>query len=277
MQLVVNCAYRGTQFHGFARLPETHTVQGELERALSCVLRREIETVCAGRTDAGVHAKDQYCNFLLSDEEVKYIQADAPAFSWHLKRALNAILPDDIAIRELYLADDEFSCRFSACSRLYRYRIFNNPNKPLYTASFVWWQKKPLDLEAMNRAIPYLIGEHDFSSFCKARSALGKNTVRTIMKLHVIPEVYFDEELICVEIQATAFLHSMVRSIVGSLVEIGLGNRESSWMQEVLEAKSRSAAGPNAPAQGLSLWKLEYPESELIPLELYKGNEIGTL
>lgn len=271
MQLVVNCAYNGAKFHGFARLPQIYTVQGEIERAFSCILRRKIEIVCAGRTDAGVHAKDQYVNFALTEQECRLIQADAPAFSQHFKRASNALLSDDIVIKKLYLAADDFSSRFSACSRLYRYRIMMGPTKPVYTASFAWWQKKQLDLEAMRQALVYLIGEHDFSSFCKARSALGKNTVRTVMKLDIIPEIYFDEELVCIEIQANAFLHSMVRTIVGSLVEIGLGNRPSCWMCEVLEARSRTAAGANAPAQGLSLWKVEYPSSILTLLEDYRG------
>lgn len=267
MQLVLNLSYQGKPFHGFARLPEMYTVQGELESALSQIFRRPILTVCAGRTDAGVHARDQYVNFELLPEEYEQIIQDSARFSRKLLSSCHALLPEEIVIRAIYVADDEFSARFSACSRLYRYRIKMGPTRPLYTAQFVSWHQGELDVEAMREAACYLVGEHDFASFCKARSAEGKNTVRCVSRLEIFKEEAFGEELLCVEIQANAFLHSMVRTIVGSLIEVGVHRREPVWMAKVLQACSRQAAGPNAPACGLSLWKVEYPHDSLTLLE----------
>ena len=282
MQLVLQLAYKGTRYHGFARTrPHNNvytistcahegkvlpTVQAELESALSTIFRRTIELVCAGRTDAGVHAYDQFVNFMLDETEELELVKDPKRFALRLLKSLNALLSSNITIRAIYQAHDDFSSRFSALWRLYRYRLKIGACKPCLAEEFVTWEKRELNTKAMQEALVYLRGEHDFASFCKSRSAQGKNTRRTILGLELFEEELLGEKTLCLEIKATAFLHSMVRTIMGSLIEIGAGHRDPSWIQEVLAAKDRSAAGPNAPAKGLCLWQLAYREGDLIKL-----------
>jgi tRNA pseudouridine38-40 synthase len=245
-------AYDGAPYSGFALQPDVATVQGTLEEALRTVLRREVETTGAGRTDAGVHARGQVVSFEAPPDE-----ADDSS----LRRSLNALAAPHISIRDVRSARPGFSARFDAVSREYRYRIAMGDSPPVFTAPFAWWVKSDLDAEAMHAAASRLVGEHDFRSFCVAESAEGKRTVREVLSLDVHTEDVLGEEALVVGVVGNAFLHSMVRVIVGSLVEVGMGRRSPEWIGEALEACDRASAGATAPAHGLTLWEVEYPES----------------
>ncbi len=262
VQLVCFLAYNGANFNGFARQKDAslRTVQGELDNALSIVIARPVLSVCAGRTDAGVHALGQVVSWGLTKEE---------ALSRTLSKfriSLNAITGDDISIHELKFAPADFSPRFDVISRTYTYRIVTGPKPPIFLQDFCWWNRGSLDIEAMKEASKYLIGEHDFKSFCRAMSARDKNTVRKILHIDIFDEHQLGEKCICIQITGTAFLHSMVRSIVGTLVQVGKGNKPANWVAEVLAACDRCAAGENAPAKGLVFEHVKYSQ------EIFKEN-----
>lgn len=251
--IALTVAYDGRPFSGFARQPGQLTVQGSLEAALRTLLRREVETVCAGRTDAGVHARGQVVSFDLSEEEL------ASRTARSLKRSLNALVDDRIAVSAVQEAPEGFSARFDAVEREYRYFIFTGDWRPVLIADRVWHLPKPLDVEAMREGASHLIGEHDFKSFCMAASAEGKPTCRNVSAI-VIDNVTMmgEEEVVAIRVTGNAFLHSMVRTIVGTLALVGRGAHDPSWVSEVLEARDRRAAGENAPAQGLVFWWVGY-------------------
>ena len=181
-------------------------------------------------------------------------------------RAMDALLPRDIAVQEVFQAHSDFSARFDALARTYTYRIADRPNRPVLTRDHVWWQRMPLDEEAMGIAAQHLVGEHDFKSFCKMASAVGKPTCRNVMSVGFERTEELGEEVLAFTITGNAFLHSMVRTIVGTLVEVGLHRREPSWVSEVLAACDRRAAGPTAPACGLTFVDVAYPPGILTPL-----------
>ena len=249
--IVLVVSYDGSGFAGFARQPGLETVQGRIEHALRTVLRRECETVGAGRTDAGVHALGQVVSLAADGAE--------PDTST-LLRSLNALVGDGIVVTEVRHAPEGFSARHSAVGREYRYRLVPGPVPPLFLAPYAWWVRGSLNLGAMRDAAAALIGEHDFRSFCVTSSADGQRTQRRLDLIDVVPEPALGEHSVLVRVAGNAFLHSMVRTIVGSLVEVGLGRRPESWIAEVLEARDRTAAGPTAPACGLVLWHVQYPE-----------------
>lgn len=245
-------SYNGAPFSGFARQPGQLTVQGSLEEALGLVFRRSIEIICAGRTDAGVHAKGQVVSFSLPDNEW-YERSD-----YKLLRSLNALTHDDIAVQSIEVKPPDFSARFSAVMREYRYYICVDRPAPLIMRDFCWHLARDLDIDAMREAAHFLIGEHDFKSFCMAASAEGKPTRRFVKRIEITHETLMRENLVVVTVEGNAFLHSMVRTIVGTLVAVGLGKRSPEWVAEVLAARNRSAAGENAPAQGLIFWHVDY-------------------
>ena len=251
-QLAVVLSYNGTSFAGFARQPGQHTVQGDIEHALGLALRRPVEVVCAGRTDAGVHARGQVVSFPITQEEL----GERNLFK--LKRSLQALTDDAITIQTLSVMPPDFSARFSAIEREYRYLLMPGGRHPLFLRDWCWDVRRELDVDAMNEAASLLVGEHDFKSFCLAASAEGKNTVRTLHDVHVVPVNVLGEEALSVRVTGTAFLHSMVRSIVGTLVMVGAGLRPPAWVTDVLEARNRQAAGENAPACGLVFWRVGY-------------------
>ena len=255
--LVIRLGYRGAGFSGFAEQPSgVRTVAGELRRALETILRREVELTCAGRTDAGVHALAQHVSVPLVAGE-----ADIPGA--RLMRSLVALTPLDISIGGLYRAAPGFSARFDAVSRSYRYRICAGETAPVLAWDHAWWYRGDLDVDAMAEAARPLVGEHDFRSFCKTSSAEGKPTSRCVSALEVARVTEAGEELLCVDVTGNAFLHNMVRTIVGTLVEVGRGHRQPEWVAEVLAARDRVAAGPCAPACGLTFQAVEYPEHSL--------------
>lgn len=258
--LVVRLGYRGADFAGFAEQPGQRTVAGELRRALETTLRRPVELVCAGRTDAGVNALAQYVSVPLRADELSLRGRS-------LLRSLVALTPDDISVSRLFRSDPRFSARFDAISRSYRYRISSGEARPVLAWNHAWWFRGDLDVEAMNAAAQLLVGEHDFKSFCKASSAEGKPTQRllTVVSVKRIEEA--GEQLIALDVTGNAFLHTMVRTIAGTLVEVGRGHRDPAWVGEVLERRDRTAAGPCAPALGLTFVGVEYPSGLLVPWE----------
>lgn len=245
-------SYNGTPFAGFARQPGQLTVQGSIEEALALIFRRGVETVCAGRTDSGVHARSQVVSFSVSESEL----AGRSAFK--LLRSLNALAHEDISVKDVCRREPDFSARFSCTMREYKYFICTDVFAPLLMKGFCWHIPKALDLDAMRQAAAHLIGEHDFKSFCMAASAEGKSTMRNVFSVEVEPLVQWGENLVVITVRGNAFLHSMVRTIVGTLVAVGLGRRKPDWVVDVLEARNRAAAGENAPAQGLVFWDVSY-------------------
>lgn len=259
--LVVRLSYNGRDYSGFAKQkdPKVHTIQGELERALSTLFRHPVETVCAGRTDAGVHALEQTVTLQL---DVSELSSREPR---KIVTSLNALTPDDISITAVGFAAPGFSARFDAVYRVYRYRIVMGGAPPLFTRAFAWWHRAPLDVASMQQAARLLEGEHDFKSFCKAASAQGKSTCRHVESIHFFEEEVLGERCLTMQIVGNAFLHSMVRTIMGTLVQVGSGRKQPGWVQEVLDARDRQAAGENAPACGLTFWHVEYPEGAIAP------------
>ena len=258
--LVLRVGYRGTDFCGFAEQPGLRTVAGELGRAVSTLLRRPVVITCAGRTDAGVHALAQYVSIPVAQQEL--------SLSGHtMLSALNALTPDDMSVSRVYRAPEGFSARFDALSRSYRYRIFPGPARPVLCAGHAWWMRHALDVGAMDEAARLLVGERDFKSFCKAASAEGKSTVREVLSCGVSCVEEAGERLVAVDVVGSAFLHSMVRTIAGTLVEVGRGHHDPTWVRDVLGACDRRAAGPCAPANGLTFVDVSYPEGLLVTWE----------
>lgn len=249
-------AYDGSRFSGFARQAgDIATVQGRLEEALQVVLGRSIETVCAGRTDAGVHALGQVVSF--------DAQGDEPP-SAKLARSVTALAGPGIVVRDVLAAPAGFSARFDAESREYRYRIVGGNTPPLFLDRVAWWSKGDLDVDAMREGASHLVGEHDFRSFCVTESAEDRSTVRRIERIEVAKAVELGEECLELTVVGNAFLHSMVRVVAGTLVEVARGRRGSAWVAEALGAGRRAAAGPTAPAHGLTLWLVVYPDGLLV-------------
>lgn len=248
---VLTVSYDGGPFHGFAKQEGLETVQGRLEQALGVALRREVGIVGAGRTDAGVHALGQVVSFEAAPED--------PAPSSVL-RSLNALVRPDIVVAGIARAEPGFDARYSASAREYRYRIVTGPVPPLFLAHTAWWVKGHLDLAAMRQGAAHLLGEHDFTSFCVSDSVEGKRMVRDINLVEITSGTEMGEHCVTIRVVGRSFLHSMVRIIVGTLVEVGRGKREPGWVTEALEARSRAAAGPTAPPNGLTLWHVTYPE-----------------
>ena len=255
--LALSVAYNGAPFAGFARQPGLLTVQGELEDALGMLLRRPVETTCAGRTDAGVHARGQVVSFDIDEEEFCSIWSEERGFM-RFKRSLNAITHGCIAVNDVLRKETGFSARFDAKAREYRYFIARGDAKPVFMDAFSWWVPGKLDVEAMGAASRCLIGEQDFKSFCRADSAVGKPTCRNLMEVTIDELEEFGESLLCIRVVGSSFLHSMVRTIVGSLVMVGKGQRPVEWMAEALAARDRTAAGETAPAKGLVFWEVRY-------------------
>lgn len=241
-KLVAVVEYDGTDYLGFQVQAQGATIQGEMERALAAVAQEEVRVVGAGRTDAGVHAQGQVIAF---------------STAWRhpveeLQRALNAVLPKDIAVRELRPVARGFHPRFDAVSREYRYTIFNQPLRSPLARRFAYHFPQPLDVAAMNEAAGSLVGSHDFASF--GRAPQGDNTVREVYRAQWTseePVVYFD-------IVADAFLYRMVRSLVGTLLLVGTGELSSAGFEEILQSADRSKAGQAAPAHGLCLIRVNY-------------------
>ncbi len=247
-------AYDGTSFHGFAENDGVRTVMGELRDAVEKVVRQRVELVGAGRTDAGVHGWGQVISGDLPDD------TDLQA----LVRRINRMCSPEVVAREAVWAESpDFSARFAARWRHYRYDIWNAPQPNPFLATTSWHVVQPLSLPALRLACDPLIGEHEFSSFCR-RSKVAEGQPEPSMVRRVMlarwSEVPIDHGpgLLRFEIRANAFCHQMVRSIVGTLVDAGTGRLHAGDVRGILLAKDRQAAGQVAPAHGLCLWEVGY-------------------
>ena len=252
MRLRMDLAYDGGGFHGWARQDGLRTVQGDLEAALATVLRLDsVAVTCAGRTDTGVHARGQVTHV---DVDVDVEDADLE----RVRRQLDGLLPDDVRVRRVVAAPDGFDARFSAVWRRYAYRIADRPEAqdPLARGYVLAW-KRPLDLDAIDRASKDLLGRHDFASFCKQRE--GATTIRTLLDLSWGRD---DDGVLVGTVRADAFCHHMVRSLVGCLMAVGEGRRSTGWAAEVLAAERRDPAVTVAPAHGLTLEEVGYPPDD---------------
>ncbi len=238
-------AYDGGGFHGFALQPGVRTVGGILAAALERYLRHTVEVTCAGRTDTGVHAWGQVVTF----------DARADVDPVALQRALNRALKPSVVVRAAEVAPAGFDARRAATGRRYRYTVLNAPVPDPFLAGTAWHVAAPLDLTSMRLACDPFHGEHDFSSFCRRPPAPGVSLVRIVRDVRWVDA---GEGVLRFEIEASSFCHQMVRSIVGTMVEVGLGKRKAGEMSAVIRSRSRAAAGSMAPAHGLCLWEVSY-------------------
>lgn len=253
MRIALGVEYDGTDFRGWQRLSDGATVQGALESALSFVSASTIDVTCAGRTDAGVHGRCQVVHF---DSDV-----ERSLRGWLM--GSNSNLPRSVAVRWAQPVAADFHARFSARARRYRYTLQNRAVRPALDARYVTWERQPLDADAMHLAGQALLGENDFSAF---RSAACES--RTPMRnVHALA-VRRDGDHVIVDIEANAFLHHMVRNIVGSLLPVGRGDRSIGWIAELLAGRDRDAAGPTAPASGLCFTGPLYPPESGLPDEV---------
>ncbi len=248
VRLVV--AYDGTDFSGFAAQPGqpgVRTVGGVLADALGKVLRHEVQLSCAGRTDAGVHAWGQVVGFPSAP-------GDLPTDPRRVQTAVSSMLGPEVVVRAAELVAPSFDARHAAEWRLYRYTILNRPVPDPFRDRFTWWVPEPLDLRALRLAADPFVGSHDFTSFCR-KGPPGSSTVRNVTHSRWIDE---GDGVLRYEIRANAFCWQMVRSIVGTLVEVGSGRRKPGDMLGILRARDRDAAGQLAPPRGLCLWEVGY-------------------
>jgi tRNA pseudouridine38-40 synthase len=245
MQLRLTVEYEGEAYQGWQIQPGGPTVQEVLEKALATALREPVRVRGAGRTDAGVHACGQ-----VAAVRVTRVPPDLR----RLQKSLNALTPDDIAIRELAVVDDAFDPRRDARSRVYEYRILNAPAPSPFWRRYAWHIALPLDAGAMDAAAATLLGEHDFVAFCGADAEPMRSTVRRVLE----SRVQAAQSLLVYRVEATAFLKHMVRNIVGTLVEVGLGQRAPDSLADVLAGRDRTRAGATAPPHGLTLVAVRY-------------------
>lgn len=246
--------YDGRSFHGWQlQKSGVRSVEAELNRAVARVADHPVDLVCAGRTDAAVHASYQIVHF--DTPSVRNLR------SWVM--GINTALPDDIAVHWAGHGVGDFHARFSATYRRYRYVIYNSPVRPGIQRGQVSWTYRPLDSERMHEAAQALSGEHDFSSF-RAAGCQSRSPNRFMERISVTR----NGDFVVIDVQANAFLHHMVRNIAGALMAVGSGARPVTWIREILETRDRKAAGVTAPPFGLYLVDVGYPERFAIPSAL---------
>ena len=250
MRIALGIEYDGSGFCGWQSQPDGRTVQDVLQLALSQIAGESVSIIAAGRTDTGVHALEQVIHF--------DTQAARPLSAW--VRGVNSHLPSNVAVLWAQAVDEEFHARFSAQARSYRYYLFCRPVRSALQHGKVGWYHQPLDVNLMQQAAQYLLGEHDFSAFraagCQAKSPFKNMTQLTIRQ---------EGELICFELTANAFLHHMVRNIVGCLVYVGNGKQTPEWMRKVLQGRDRSKAAPTFAPDGLYLCRVTYDKKWGLP------------
>lgn len=260
MRIALGLQYDGSSYSGWQTQPNGNTIQDDLEKAITAFIGEQgsqvhpVSTITAGRTDSGVHALGQVVHF--------DTQVERDPFSW--VRGINSFLPKDIAINWAKPVSDEFSARFSAFERTYIYALHAGPCRAPLVSSRAGYLLLPpqkwFDIAAMQSSAQYLIGEHDFTSF-RSSECQSKTPVKTIYSIDIIsqePWLYF-------RIRGNAFLHHMVRNLVGSFLQIGVGKQSPEWMGQILASKDRRLAAPTFMADGLYLAKIVYPEQFQIP------------
>ena len=245
MRFFLQLSYNGTNYHGWQSQPNANSVQAEINKALSTLLNSKIEVMGAGRTDTGVHAKQMYAHF---DYNTSF---DVPK----LIMKLNSFLPNDIAIHAIFQVDDEVSSRFDAISRTYEYHIvqYKNPFAP-----DTYYLHKKLDVDAMNLACKHLLGKQDFSSFSKVNTQTFTNNCNVIFA-----KWEWENDELIFSIKADRFLRNMVRAIVGTLLEVGIGIVKADDVKEIIKAKDRGQAGNSVPGNALFLIEVEYPKETI--------------
>ena len=269
MRVALGVSYAGTNYHGWQSQLSGHTIQDKLEHALAEFLGHEerVKTVCAGRTDSGVHALNQVVHFDTSLERDE--------FSW--VRATNRYLPQDIAVQWCRFVPEAFHARQSATGRRYVYVVMASPVRPSLEANRVGWCWQKLDLEKMLEAASYLLGEHDFSAFRSSEC----QALTPVRNLHSI-QIEQHGSYWCFEFKANAFLQHMIRNLMGSLLAVGVGRYEPEWIKEVLESKQREKAAPTYGPEGLYFLGPEYdtqwglpqgPEADMLLLPFYKKHQ----
>jgi len=242
IRLVVE--YDGTHLSGWQRQDNAPTVQQHLEEALAKLLTHDVSVVGASRTDAGVHARGQVASF----------RTERPIPLHGVRRGLNSLLPETIAIRDAAEVPDDFHPRFSATGKHYRYTILARPDRSPLARDRAWHHPDPLALEPMREAAAALLGEHDFSAF----RAAGCTARTTLRRVDAIDLAQADPELLVVDVRGNAFLRNMVRILVGTLTEVGRGKRPAAQVAEILASRDRTKAGITAPPHGLELVEVRY-------------------
>jgi len=237
-------AYDGHHYHGWQRQKNDVTIQGIIEEKVKKMLGKPVKLIASGRTDAGVHAVNQVCNFITQSDLSPNV----------VKRGLNSLLPNDILIKTAEYVPLEFHSRFSAKNKAYEYRILNGEEPDIFTRRYLWHIREPLDTEEMARALSLLLGRHDFSSF-RSSGSDNKDPVRLVTKALLYgPE----NKLLRINMEAEGFLRHMVRNIVGTVVEVGLGKIDWKRFKKIFESRDRRLAGVKAPSQGLFLINVQY-------------------
>ncbi|MBI3995126.1 MAG: tRNA pseudouridine(38-40) synthase TruA [Nitrospirae bacterium] len=242
--------YDGSRYHGWQRQPNLPTLQGTIEDAAAKIAGEPITVIGAGRTDAGVHAEGQAAHFKT--------RARLQPREW--QSALNSLLPEDIVIRDVRNVPDRFHARYSAIGKIYRYRILNRRHAPAIGRQYIWTVYPALNIRRMRSAARALLGRRDFRSFqgtdksADRKEKKGRTAICTIRRLVLTRE----EQTLCITIEADRFLQQMVRTIVGTLVEVGRGRRDPGEMKTLIQKKDRRFSGPTAPPRGLCLVKVLY-------------------
>jgi tRNA pseudouridine38-40 synthase len=243
MRVALGVEYDGSEFHGWQSQLDGCTVQDNLQLAISQIASEPIAIIAAGRTDTGVHALEQVIHFDTSSAR--------PLSAW--VRGVNALLPKSIAVLWAHAVPEEFHARFSAQARSYQYVLINRPARSAVHHGKVGWFHAPLDVQTMREAAKFLLGEHDFSSF-RAAECQAKSPVKNLAQL----DIHQQGEVIIFDLAANAFLHHMVRNIIGCLIYVGKGQHPPEWMQEVLQARQRKQAAPTFAPDGLYLRHIKY-------------------
>jgi len=243
--------YKGTEYAGFQIQENVPSIQGALQCALKDFCQRDIKVVCAGRTDAGVHAQGQVAHLDLD-------YGERPLSAFDLAKAINAhMMEEPISVIHAEEVSQDFHARFGAKTKCYEYRILNRPFKPGLQGDFVWWIKKPLNVTAMEQAAQHLIGKHDFTSF-RDSACQAKSPVRTVDSITLETAPLLNGQDIVISVTGQSFLHHMVRNIVGTLTLVGEGKWHPDDVKIALEAKDRAKGGVTAPPQGLTLVNIDY-------------------
>jgi tRNA pseudouridine38-40 synthase len=238
-------AYDGSGFRGFATQPEQRTIESVLTKALRQVLHDDLELRCAGRTDAGVHAWGQVVSF----------EAPPGVEPHRVQAAINGMLGPEIVVREAELVAPGFDARRSAHWRRYRYTIVNRPSPDPFLARYAWWVREPLDRSVLRLASDPFVGTRDFASFCRKPTTGSGSLVRQVYESHWTD---LGDGLLRYEVRASSFCWQMVRSMVGTMVDVGLGRLTAGEVMGILRSRERGTAGEPAPPHGLCLWDVGY-------------------